>query len=244
MSKRLPYFQFEPAEYLAGDIMFCSLSAQGLFSILKSIYWQKECILTLEAAIKRLGNKELFDELILEKIIKIEDGNIKINFLNEQFFNITNKSTVNSENGKKGAEARWRKQSESIATPLISDSESIALREDKIREDEIKEDSVVAPQPPKKSISDLEKEFYDMLLPFVEKFGKEMCRKFFNHWSEPNKSKTKLKWQMEKTWDTQKRLLKWESNGFDKPKGSYQQNTGNAATGFQMRNPHPKDLKD
>lgn len=158
-----------------------------------------------------------------------------------------------SENGKKGG--RPTKATDKIENPknpsLNSETQkslnvtATATVNDTVTVNEIKkEDSVVAPQPPKKSISDLEKEFYDMLLPFVEKFGKEMCRKFFNHWSEPNKSKTKLKWQMEKTWDTQKRLLKWESNGFDKPKGSYQQNTGNAATGFQMRNPHPKDLKD
>ena len=31
MAKELPYFQFEPAEYLTKDISFCSLSAQGLF---------------------------------------------------------------------------------------------------------------------------------------------------------------------------------------------------------------------
>jgi hypothetical protein len=30
MAKELPYFKFEPAEYLTKDV-FCSLAAQGLF---------------------------------------------------------------------------------------------------------------------------------------------------------------------------------------------------------------------
>lgn len=77
MSKRLPYFQFEPAEWLAGDIMFCTLQAQGLFTTLKALYWQKDCDLLLEQAIKRLKNEDLFEELIYEKIIKIKSCKIK-----------------------------------------------------------------------------------------------------------------------------------------------------------------------
>jgi hypothetical protein len=102
MSKRLPYFQFEPAEWLAGDIMFCTLQAQGLFATIKALYWQKDCDLLLEQAIKRLKNEELFDELISEKIIKIKSGKIKINFLDEQFEKASNLSNKNAKNGLLG----------------------------------------------------------------------------------------------------------------------------------------------
>ena len=136
MSKRLPYYQSEPAEYLAGDIMFCSYGAQGVFTILRALYWQRDCKLTLSQAKRRINNaNEFFNELINDNIIKVDNDIITINFLNEQHINITNQSTVNSENGKKGAAKRWGKNSESIAPPLIRHSESIALREDKIRED-------------------------------------------------------------------------------------------------------------
>ena len=141
MSKRLPYFQFEPAEYLAGDIMFCSYAAQGIFNSICALYWQKDCVLNYSQLIKRLGNEELICELIHEKIIKVDNDVIIINFLNEQYTKATEKSKTNSTNGSKGAKARWQKDNEAnseiIATPLIRHSESIALREDKIKEDNI-----------------------------------------------------------------------------------------------------------
>lgn len=137
MSKRLPYFQFEPAEYLAGDIFFCSYGAQGMFNNICALYWQKDCELKYSQVVKRLKNEELIQELISENIIKVESDQITINFLNEQFSKATIKHVVNSENGKKGATKRWQKNSEAIAKPLKTDSESIALREDKIKEDKV-----------------------------------------------------------------------------------------------------------
>ena len=148
MSKRLPYYQFEPAEYLAGDIMFCSYGAQGVFTILCALYWQKDCLLTLEPAKRRINNSDAyFNELIKENIIKLNGNDISISFLDAQFKDATKKSNINSSNGKKGAEVRQRKNSESIATPFLNDGEtdgeSIALREDKIKEDKIKEDNII-----------------------------------------------------------------------------------------------------
>lgn len=147
MSKRLPYFQFEPAEYLAGDIMFCSYGAQGVFNNICALYWQKDCELSYSQTVKRLKNEDLIKELIDEKIIKIDKDKIVINFLNEQYTKATVKSVINSDNGKKGAIKRWRKNSEAIATPLKTDSELdseiIALREDKIIEDEIREKNII-----------------------------------------------------------------------------------------------------
>lgn len=147
MSKRLPYFQFEPAEYLAGDIMFCSYGAQGMFNNICALYWQKDCELKYSQTVKRFGNEDLIKELISECIIKVEKDKIIVNFLDEQYSKATIKSVVNSDNGKKGAAKRWQKNSQAIATPLKTDSELdgeiIALREDKIREDNKKENNII-----------------------------------------------------------------------------------------------------
>jgi hypothetical protein len=35
---------------------------------------------------------------------------------------------------------------------------------------------------------------------------------FYNYWSEPNRKKDKMRWEMEKTWDTKRRLLTWFNN--------------------------------
>lgn len=53
--------------------------------------------------------------------------------------------------------------------------------------------------------------FADTLKPFVETYGKEMIRKFFNYWTEPNKSNTKFKMELEKTWSLERRLETWAS---------------------------------
>ena len=54
--------------------------------------------------------------------------------------------------------------------------------------------------------------FADTLKPFVEKYGKEMIRKFYDHWTEPNKSNTKFRQELEKTWGLEKRLTTWSNN--------------------------------
>jgi hypothetical protein len=62
------------------------------------------------------------------------------------------------------------------------------------------------------AMADRQKEFYSLLIPYVPQFGKKMIRAFFDHWSEPNRSKTKMKCELEATWDLPRRLSKWEDN--------------------------------
>ena len=63
-------------------------------------------------------------------------------------------------------------------------------------------------------------EFKISLFPFTTNKGgiysAEMVKAFFDYWSELNKSKTKMRWESEKTWETDKRLAKWKSNNFNK----------------------------
>lgn len=37
-------------------------------------------------------------------------------------------------------------------------------------------------------------------------------KKFVSYWTEPNQSKTKLRWELEKTWDTKRRIGNWMRN--------------------------------
>lgn len=61
--------------------------------------------------------------------------------------------------------------------------------------------------------------FYKTLAPYVDQYGKELLRNFYNYWKEPNKSKTKMKFELESTWDLESRLSRWEANN-SKFKGS------------------------
>lgn len=106
MAKELPYYQFEVAEYLAGDIMICSLEAQGLFSIIKCVYWQKECKLNKEQILRRYNREDLLDELVSENCLKIDKkGNISINFLDIQFNKFHERREKLSKAGRKGGKA-------------------------------------------------------------------------------------------------------------------------------------------
>lgn len=81
-----------------------------------------------------------------------------------------------------------------------------------------KEDTKPAPKTPKKSkeeiAAELEKrkqKFYQELVPYVSIYGKEMIRQFYDYWIEPNKSRTKMRYELERTWDTKRRLNTWAS---------------------------------
>lgn len=55
-------------------------------------------------------------------------------------------------------------------------------------------------------------DFGKTLIPFMEKYGKEMIRAFFEYWSELNKPETKMRCEMQKTWEVSKRLVTWAGN--------------------------------
>ena len=55
-------------------------------------------------------------------------------------------------------------------------------------------------------------DFYNSLIPFLQQYPKELIRAFFDYWSELNKSRTKMRFEGEKTWETDKRLMTWANN--------------------------------
>jgi len=55
-------------------------------------------------------------------------------------------------------------------------------------------------------------DFYNSLIPYLDTYGKEMLREFFDYWSEPNKSYSKMRFETEKTWDLSRRLARWANN--------------------------------
>ena len=140
MAKELPYFKFEPAEYLTKDISFCSLSAQGLFINICSYYWQRGCVLSKEQLLRRLNYPNELDELISEGVIDLIENDISIKFLNSQLEDVGKTSKTNSVNGSKGGRPKKNpNDSETKATLNPNESETITeikgIREDKIKED-------------------------------------------------------------------------------------------------------------
>lgn len=90
--------------------------------------------------------------------------------------------------------------------------------------------ATVVATPPKK-IVDIEirkQDFYDDCAMFVEKYGKDMIREFFEYWTEPNKSGKKMRFEDQKFFDMNRRLTTWASKSFNK--GNYETTGKNRRT--------------
>jgi len=144
MAKELPFFKFEPNQWENGNIQMFSREDKGLFIDLCSMYWSRLGDLPLKLAIQKLcaGNATAFNSLINENIFSVKDGDICIDFLNEQLLEFENTSQQNSKNAKEGWEKRRKQKAESDrnATASNPQSENYAIREDKRKEDKRKED--------------------------------------------------------------------------------------------------------
>lgn len=106
-------------------------------------------------------------------------------------------------------------------------NEQSKVKKSKVKKKIVIGDNGDAVTPPKKTLEEKKKdmiirqgEFYKSLIPFVEQYGKEMIRDFYDHWSEPNKGKTKFLMEMKPTWDLKKRLSTWERNQHKFGKGN------------------------
>lgn len=63
-----------------------------------------------------------------------------------------------------------------------------------------------------KTLEERDECFKQSLQPYVEKYGQEMIESFYLYWSEPNKSHTKMKYEMQQTFDISRRLATWHKN--------------------------------
>ena len=62
--------------------------------------------------------------------------------------------------------------------------------------------------------------FKSELVPFKQKYSIEMLKSFYDYWTEPNHSKTKMLFELKTTFDIERRLRTWSKreNDFNKQK--------------------------
>jgi len=202
---KLQWFKFMPTDWVMGKIQRCPEVTQARFMRLICLYWNKECVLSYDDAEIEI-DKDHLDILISKKIIKIEDDFLIIDFLNEQLENI-------SETSQKRREAvlqRWSKvkQKDTLVSKkdtsvLQNDTEKNRVEKDKKRVDDI---------------NDRKLKFAATIKDFSTIYDKVMLNDFYKYWTEPNKSNTKFKQELEKTWSLERRLETWSKNDFNKNK--------------------------
>jgi len=115
-----PYYKFDVDAYLSGEIMFCSLQAQGVFQIICALYWKSDKVLPTDKVCKRIAvasgshseKQELLSELLSELqcagVIKIIDDHICVKFLDDLYLEMQERAYQNAENARK----RWHKPAE------------------------------------------------------------------------------------------------------------------------------------
>ncbi len=64
------------------------------------------------------------------------------------------------------------------------------------------------------SIKDRMAEFKNSLQPFLKKYGNEMLNDFYLHWTEKRELGRKMKFEMQQTWETKRRLQRWFKNDY------------------------------
>ena len=116
------------------------------------------------------------------------------------------------------------------------------------KEKEVESSPIVKPTRVNKEqeMKSREREFYNVLVPFVKTYGREMIREFFDYWSEPNKSHSKMRFEQERTWDLSRRLQTWEKrsrNGFSKYNSGQDKQAANYKAVEAYRNESIQNLK-
>lgn len=97
-------------------------------------------------------------------------------------------------------------------------------------------DQLVAKQKNEENLIRIENSFRFNAAAFATTYPQEMIEDFCNYWLEKNKSGTKFRFQLEKTWDLSKRLSRWAKNGTkfqgrsQAPRGTTLEELGNMIT--------------
>ena len=107
--------------------------------------------------------------------------------------------------GIAGMQSRWGKDN----TTITNDNKAIT-KHNKGKESKEKETIRNI-----NTIDSRKLKFAHTLKPFLELYGKDLLNSFYAYWTEPNKSNTSFKQEMQKTWDLSRRLKTWNDNQYN-----------------------------
>lgn len=207
MAKDYSWFKFKLPDWMMGRIQKQKPEVRGVFLNLACKYWQKQCVLSIEDAKEELEEVDYaYDSLLKKQIIKEQDGNVVISFLDEQWAENQLMSEKKSAGGKASASKRLPVKNtstgvEHLSTPVQQNSTGVEqvltgvqdvltgvefcstikneIREDKIREEENKNDNTpngVVGLPAATPTN--EGTFSDRCKRFIEKFNELRSTKF------------------------------------------------------------------
>ncbi len=93
-------------------------------------------------------------------------------------------------------------------SPVASDyqaEEAYHPQKEKEKEkDKVKESGNPAPALDARKLA-----FYQSILPYTDQYDREMLNDFYQYWTELDKRRRRMRFEMQKTWETSKRLSTW-----------------------------------
>jgi hypothetical protein len=188
MSKELPFFKFNATEWITGNISYESFELQGAFISVCAEYWNRNNNLTIDEAKLRLRHATIVDLLIEKNYLKTKKNKIVITFLDKEREEIESKRLKLSESGRKGGLSRAKaslKQGSSIKEVDKDKEYNIAERKQK---------------------------FASNLASFVDIYGKQMIRDFYDYWTEHGERDKKMRYEKETSFNLDARLNRWNKN--------------------------------
>jgi Domain of unknown function (DUF4373) len=217
------FFNDEKIEAVSGEFgikgeliaikLLCTIYRNGYFAMWNDLTKMKLC--------KAMTG--VSPELIEQVVLRL----VKWGFFNESLFN-SEKVLTSSGIQKRFIEATKRRKDDPILVYVCNNSINVNInptssvvndnistqskvKESKVKEKESKKATEVAiPQSSlKNTLGERKLEFGRELKPYVETYGSAMIRKFYDYWTEQNKSATKMKYELERTFEIPKRLATW-----------------------------------
>ena len=142
--------------------------------------------------------------------------------LHQSDFDAETFKAVRSDAGNKGNLKRWGDRSQNVAN--VANATNASQKSQKVANVAVDADvdadadadktpfGVIDNVSRSLSLKERQKMFYNELIPYVGKYTSVLLRSFFDYWSEPSQNGSKMRRELEKTWDTGKRLARWERN--------------------------------
>ena len=142
-------------------------------------------------------NADILKDIILNFDLFIVDDNC---FYSKRLTNTLDEINKRSLKASENAKKRW---GNATAVQTHSDSNAIKVNESKLNKTKLNKIEA--------RIRDFKKSVFSH-----NDFDKEDLENFFLYWSELNKSGSKMRFELERTWSLNLRLKRWVSNGFNK----------------------------
>lgn len=152
--------------------------------------------------------------------------------------NDSKNSNCYNSNGELKEEKRTKKEENTlIKTSNNRDTCIVTLTSDITEKEEINKEEK------EEKLKRRQEQFYNSLVPFLDKYNKSLLRSFYDYWSEPNKSRTKMRFELEKTWELSRRLRTWSSKDYGNARVVTKEKQAQSKSQFQENNEQLERVK-